>query len=105
MFESPLPTTDQHLLKNQLISTRLFVVLLLLSLTILLTYVSTVTIDKTITLTQPSQRQYQQIADQHSQTLTCPCTQISIENNVFLSNNYTLHQVCSSDFVTATACC
>ena len=99
LFESPLPTTDQHLLKNQLISTRLFIFLLALSLTILLTYISTVTIDQTITLKQPSQLQYQQIADQHSQTLTCPCTQISIENSVFLRNNYTLHQVCSSNFV------
>ena len=99
LFESPLPTTDQHLLKNQLISTRLFIFLLALSLTILLTYISTVTIDQTITLKHPTQLQYQQIADQHSQTLTCPCTQISIENNVFLSNNYTLHQVCSSHFV------
>ena len=94
-----MPTTDQQLLRNQLISTRLFILLLLLSLTILLTYISTVTIDQTITLKHPTQLQYQQIADQHSQTLTCPCTQISIENNVFLRNKYTLHQVCSSDFV------
>jgi hypothetical protein len=36
----------------------------------------------------------------HSQTLTYPCTQISINYNKFLHIHYTLHQICNSVFIT-----
>jgi len=44
--------------------------------------------------------QYSQLYTTYSQTLTCPCTQISINYNKFLHIHYTLHQICNSVFIT-----
>jgi hypothetical protein len=44
--------------------------------------------------------QYLQLYSIYPQTLTCPCTQISINYNIFLDIQYTFHQVCDSVFIT-----
>ncbi|CAF3824093.1 unnamed protein product, partial [Adineta steineri] len=48
----------------------------------------------------PSIIEYEQLYNSYSQTLTCECTQISINYEKFIQIQYTLHQVCHSDFVT-----
>ena len=100
MFPSIPPTTDEHELRNQRLSTRLFIVCLFLSLAILVSYTSLVKITKTINIKEPTLAQYSQLYTTYSQTLTCPCTQISINYDKFLHISYTLHQVCNSVFVT-----
>ena len=100
LFASVPPTNDQHQLTNQIISTRLFLVSLFCSLIILITYTASITIDKTITVEDPSLQRYHELHDQYATTLTCPCSQISVQHNTFLNGKYALHQVCSSDFVT-----
>ena len=99
-FPSVPPTNDRHQFTNQLVSTRFFIVIFLLIIAILLSFLSSVTIDKILIVKQPTLQQYQQLYDQHSQTITCPCTRISVEHSIFLHINYTLHQACSSEFVT-----
>jgi len=44
--------------------------------------------------------QYLQLYSTYPQTLTCPCTQISINYNIFIDIQYTFHQVCSSFLIT-----
>jgi hypothetical protein len=44
--------------------------------------------------------QYLQLYSTYPQTLSCPCTQISINYKTFLDIQYTFHQVCDSVFVT-----
>jgi hypothetical protein len=44
--------------------------------------------------------QYSQLYSTYPQTLTCPCTQISINYNIFLDVQYTFHQACDSVFIT-----
>ncbi|CAF3702089.1 unnamed protein product, partial [Adineta steineri] len=100
VFKSVPPSTDEHELKNQLISTRIFIVLLILSLTILLLYTSLANITKTINVPTPTLTKYEQLYSKYSQTLTCPCKQISINYEKFLSIEYTFHQVCTSFFIT-----
>ena len=100
LFPTIPPSTDQHHLKTQRISTRLFFGLLFVSLTILLLYNSLVTVTKQITVKSPSLDQYAQLYVKDAQTLTCPCKQISISHRKFLNLTYTLHQVCYSQFVT-----
>ena len=99
LFELAPPTTDQHQLINQLISTRLFIVIFLLAIAILLSFLSSITIDQTFTRKNPTLQEYQQLYDKYRQTLTCPCTHVSIELSFFIHIDYTFHQLCSSDFV------
>jgi hypothetical protein len=68
-------------------------------MTVLLLYTSLITVTKTINVETPPLTQYSQLYSTYSQTLTCACTQISINYGKFLGIEYTLHQVCSSIFV------
>jgi hypothetical protein len=99
LFPSVPPSTDEHELRSQRISTRWFIFLLIILMTILLLYTSLVTRTKTIYAKEPSLTQYEQLYSTYSQTLTCACTQISITYDKFLHVNYTIHQVCSSQFM------
>ncbi|CAF0854600.1 unnamed protein product [Adineta steineri] len=100
LFPSVPASTDEHQLKNQKISTRLYVLLLILSITILLLYTSLADITKTINVPAPALTKYEQLYSKYSQTLTCPCQHISINYEKFLSIEYTFHQVCTSFFIT-----
>jgi hypothetical protein len=100
LFSSIPSSTDHYELKTQTISTWLFIVSLALSMTILLAYTSAVTVDKTLTIKAPTLNQYTELYIKYPETLICPCTQIAINYDKFLHINYTLHQVCSSSFVT-----
>ncbi|CAF1449799.1 unnamed protein product [Adineta steineri] len=99
LFPSVPLSTDEHELKNQKISTRLYIFLFTLSLTILLLYTSLADITKTINVPTPTLTKYEQLYSKYSQTLTCPCKHISINYERFLSIEYTLHQACSSIFI------
>ncbi|CAF4107818.1 unnamed protein product [Adineta steineri] len=100
IFPSVPPTTDEYQLRNQHISTRLFIFLLIISLSILLLYTSLINITETVNVKASSIQEYEQLYNSYSQTLTCECTQISINYEKFIQIQYTLHQICDSDFVT-----
>ncbi|CAF4102018.1 unnamed protein product [Adineta steineri] len=100
LFPSVPPTIDEHQLRNQRISTRLFIFLLTILLSILLLYTSLINITQTVNVKAPSVIKYEQLYNSYSQTLTCDCTEISINYQKFIGIQYTLHQVCYSDFVT-----
>ncbi|CAF0992313.1 unnamed protein product [Adineta steineri] len=100
LFQSIPPTTDEHDLRNEILSTRLFIFLLLLSLGNLLIYNSLGSAIKTDILEKPSFQQYKQLYSEYPKTLTCPCKTILINYTDILHINYTLHQVCTSIFVT-----
>ena len=99
LFPSIPPSTDDSELRRQRISTRLFIFLLILSLSVLIVYTSVITITETVHVNTPSLSHYSQLYSEFSQTLTCPCSKISVSNEKFLHINYTLHQVCNSTFV------
>jgi hypothetical protein len=94
------PSTDEYELQNERISTRLFIILLTIILTVLLLYTSLERVTKTGSMETPTLAQYSKLYATYSQTLTCPCTTISINYGKFLHVEYTFHQVCSSVFVT-----
>ncbi|CAF0989475.1 unnamed protein product [Adineta ricciae] len=96
LFQSIPPSVNEHHLKNERISTRLFMLLLALSLVILLLYNSLITVIKTDSITKPTFEQYEQLYETHPITLTCPCETILISYETILNINYTLHQVCTS---------
>ncbi|CAF1383620.1 unnamed protein product [Adineta steineri] len=99
LFPSIPPSTDEHQLRNQRISTRIFIILLTLSLTVLILYTSLVNVTKTTDINSPTIIQYSQLYSTYPQTLECTCTDISIDYDKFIQVNYTLHQICTSIFV------
>ncbi|UJR18938.1 hypothetical protein I4U23_022068 [Adineta vaga] len=99
LFKSIPPSTNDYQLRNEIISTRLFILLLCISLTISTLYTSLITNMKTIKILTPSYIDYLQLYSTHSQTLSCPCQTISINYEKIVYIDYTLHQLCSSIFV------
>ena len=87
-------------IRQQRISTRLFIVLMIIALSVLVLYTSLVIVTKTVTIKQPTVNVYTELQTKYSQTIVCPCTQISINYEKFISFHPTFHQICSSDFVT-----
>ena len=99
LFPSVPPSNNEYELKNERISTRLFLLLLFVITTVLLLYTSLTTITKTVNIETPNLTQYMELYNKHPQTLTCPCSKISISYGDIVSIRYTLHQICSSDFI------
>ncbi len=99
IFPSAPPSTDEYELQNQRISTRLFIIIFFILLAVILLYTSLIRVAKTISVEKPTFMEYINLNSTYSQTLTCPCSKISINYGKFLYVNYTLHQVCSSIFV------
>ncbi len=102
IFPSVPPSSDEYDLRNQRISTILFLFIFSISLIILLIYTSIETNTKTIHIERPSFIQYALLNSKYRETLICPCSNISINYDKFLHVEYKFHQVCSSIFVNQT---
>ncbi|CAF3962316.1 unnamed protein product [Adineta steineri] len=102
LFPSIPPSTNESDLRNQQLSTRLFLTSLILIMAILITYNASINVTKTVTIDKPTLTQYLDLYSTHSEVLTCPCTTISIGYDKFVHIQYTLHQVCNSTFVNNT---
>ncbi|CAF4063791.1 unnamed protein product [Rotaria sp. Silwood1] len=61
---------------------------------------SLVQVTKSVNVKTPTLNKYSHLYSQHSKTLTCPCTTISVTYEKFLRIQYVFHEVCSSIFVT-----
>ncbi len=101
IFPSVSTSTDEYELNTQRISTRLFLFIFIASLIILLFYNSLIMVQKTVKVETPSFTEYSDLNlnSAYNETLTCSCSKISINYGKFIRIEYTLHQVCSSIFV------
>ncbi|CAF3982889.1 unnamed protein product, partial [Adineta steineri] len=70
------------------------------SFIIILLFTSLSTQTATVTIPNPSLKTYKNLQMWHSATLNCPCTTKAISYRSFVTLSPTLHQVCSSSFVT-----
>ena len=75
---------DEEDLKNQRISTWLFLILLFLSIFSLLIYASLRSVTKTIVIQQPTISVYKDLQFKYPNTLVCPCRQILNEYSTFI---------------------
>ncbi|CAF1041734.1 unnamed protein product [Adineta steineri] len=92
--------TNEEDIKNQKISTIIFLILFTISIVALFLYSALTPLTKTVVVEKPSLSDYQQLEEKYSNTLLCPCTSVSNEYNKFISSfTPTFNQVCSSDFV------
>ena len=89
---------DPENIQNQLISTRLFLVLFITSLSILLLYISRIDVTRTVTIQSPTLSGYVSFYDQYGDKSVCPCTNITVNPDAFILLRPNFHEVCTSSF-------
>ena len=99
LFPSLPTSTTESDLRDERISTRLFIILLIASTSIIVGYTALMDVVKVEEIDAPTLAQYSHLYSKYPQTLICPCKKIIINYEKFLRVNYTLHQLCHSDFV------
>ncbi|CAF1424346.1 unnamed protein product [Adineta steineri] len=100
LFKKQTHRTPTNIYREQLL-TRFFI-FFIVSLSIAAgVYTFVVKQSQVITIPYPSLDTYKQLYNDYPTTLYCPCSKISIPNEVFLNVTFVLHQVCSSDMVSS----
>ncbi|CAF3767496.1 unnamed protein product [Rotaria sp. Silwood1] len=102
LFENEVSPTDSFQRRTAIISTRFYLALLSLTITVLVIYTALGYQTVTITIRNPNHTVYLDLYNQYPTTLSCPCSQIAIPYGTFISVSYQYHPVCSSVFVSNT---
>ena len=84
---------------EQQIINRFHVLLLILIITIFYLVLSFSLITKTNEIIKPSLSTYKELLSNYSNSLECPCSNISIEYQSFLTITPRIHEICSSEFM------
>lgn len=86
-------------LTDQKKATRLYLLLLFISVLILVSFTSATGRTRTVVVPTPKQELFEQLARDYPSTLSCPCSQISIEYGRLIQFSPIYHQICYSHFV------
>jgi hypothetical protein len=84
-------STDEHVQKNELISTRVYFIALIICLVAFEVYISLEQQPKTTFIHNPARFQFEQLKNESVNDLQCPCSDISIEYSEFISLHPTYH--------------
>ena len=79
--------------RQQIISTRVFIIMFIVSLIGLVAYASLSLQLITVRLENPSQSTVERLQSKYPDTLVCPCSQTSIQVKKFVNVNVSYHQV------------
>ncbi|CAF1297121.1 unnamed protein product, partial [Rotaria sp. Silwood1] len=99
LFEVEMTRSEELDLRKAIISTRIFIILLTFTLTILTVYSALDDQNQTIIVLNPTQSDFENLYRKYPNTLACPCTDIAIPYRSFISIIPEYHPVCSSIFV------
>ena len=100
-FRSPQTATNEYELRNERISTRLFILILIICTLIIFIYTAQVNITRSIEVKQPSYDRFQSLSNLHSETLRCPCDNAAISYDSCIILKPEFHQVCSSKLISS----
>ncbi|CAF1405920.1 unnamed protein product [Adineta ricciae] len=92
-------STDDEKIRKQILATRFYSIIFIIILFLLVLYSSFTSRSIMVNISLLNFDHYEHLQKQYSDSLTCPCSQISIAYNTFVNLNITYHEVCSSDFV------
>ena len=90
---------NAHFVRSQQIATRVYVFVLIVSINLLSFYTLLNKEAYQMTVMKPSEAQYQHLRESHADSLSCPCSNISVPYSEFIMIKANYHQLCSSDFV------
>ncbi|CAF1662536.1 unnamed protein product, partial [Adineta ricciae] len=94
------PATNPYDMYTKILSTRVYITLLLISIFIYTFCLSQITITNTINIEHPTYDQYLSLYKTYYQTLSCPCSTLSVRYDQFIRINVSFHPVCDSLYVT-----
>lgn len=89
---------DEQIIQNERRSTRLYLVLFILSTIITTFYYTIIPHTETILIKSPSFTKYSTLA--HQSSLQCPCSKIAIAFEEFIQIEPFYHELCRSNFIT-----
>ena len=92
---------NRGLIRHQIMATRIYLVILLVSGVILSMYTFFTEDDQRQTVSNPTEWTYKALLRTHQASLTCPCAQVSIPYDQFTFLEPVYHHICSSSFVSA----
>ncbi|CAF1436855.1 unnamed protein product [Adineta ricciae] len=92
-------TNDEHEKRNELLSTRIFIILLLLTLLLYIAYATLSSQQSSFIISKPTQKQYEQLQFKHPISLKCPCKDLSTPYKQLIDVKMEYYEICSSDFV------
>ncbi len=99
LFEDSERTNEEDI-KNQRISTYIYLILLILSVVGLILYASSTPSTKIGSVQNPTLLLFRELNKKYPDTLVCSCSNIIIEFRTFiLSFSPVFDQICSSDFI------
>ena len=84
---------NEHIRHDRVLATRVYLVLLIVILTVLVLFTCLITRNIVVIEPKPSVDTYERLNAAYSQTLSCPCDQISVPYSSFLSVEYHMHPV------------
>jgi len=94
------PKDPVTILQHQKYTTRLYVILLMCSVYILFYTNLSQTQRRTVIIENIDLNTFNQLYLEYEETLSCPCSEVTISYETFVSNNVIFHDICSSFFVT-----
>ena len=93
--------SNERQIRFQRHATRLYILLIVVSLVILTFYSLLIKQIASSTVSHPTEFEYSQLQQMYPHSLQCPCTSISTPYSTFITIQPQYHQVCSSDFVSS----
>jgi hypothetical protein len=101
LFETEASWDDHNRRRYEIITTRIYLLLLTVAIMILVVYTAVTVHTESITEEKPSQSRFEELVSnpRYSPTLDCPCENISIPYESFISISPHYHQICLSDFI------
>ncbi|CAF1416362.1 unnamed protein product [Adineta ricciae] len=98
LFRNPYVINNRHQIKNQYISTRIFILTFPIILLSVILYLSLSSITMTTSIEGINDELFRKLHYQYNDTLKCPCSNLSIPYQSFVSITTTFHPICSVDF-------
>ena len=100
LFASKPPSKDLKIIRRNQYTTRIYLIVLMITLIIILIYTSLRSDTIPGSVIFPSSSKYEELYIQYPVTLKCPCTRTAIKYDKFISQiEPQYHQICSSSFV------
>jgi hypothetical protein len=99
IFPTFPPTENKTIYRNQIIATRLFIIVFIIALISITFFNLLVPISTKVVVDSPTYTEYLHLYNQYEQNLACPCTSIAVSYSNFMEVNYSFHQICSSVYV------
>ena len=98
LFRDPFVVNNRHQLRNQIISTRIFLLCFIVSLLGYGLYLTSNRTTITVEIASPAMEQFNALLAEYPQTLSCSCINLSIRHEIFISLEPSFHEICSTQF-------